>query len=214
MSKKSEYNIEYTLHTRSERTCKQSIHDQDKARMRVGQVFNYFNICLPPKAKVLDIGCGLGYFTEALNYAGLSPVGIDISEVAVQISCGTFPCLNFRCGSYPEDMDDSFDLIWAVDFSTINTFDIRIIKDFVSKSLQKLNPNGMLIIGWHTDFSGKMKENWAHWDIITIQKIKMVTGLSGPAIVQARYNILNPIVIVACRLLKKSAPIFFMLKRS
>lgn len=38
---------------------------------------------LPPGARVLDVGCGEGWFCGALSEAGFAPVGVDVSAVAL-----------------------------------------------------------------------------------------------------------------------------------
>ena len=206
------YNHQYSLHERGEKICQQSIHDLEKARHRLSQVFKFFEVSLPTKSRALDVGCGLGYYTESLYQYGFLVTGVDTSKVAIESSQQRFtgPC--FRCASYPVEINDSFDLIWAVDLPMINTLDINGMKDFVASSLQRLNKNGILIIGWHTDFSGEMKGNWAHWDLNYLRNIREMCGLHGPAIVQVRSNILNFISIHICRVVGKSAPIFFALK--
>ena len=211
MNENEEYDALYDLHRKGEAVCTRSIHDQNKARRRVRQTLRYFKIRFPPKSRALDVGCGLGYFAEALDYAGLSVLGIDFSRIAIDCAREAYPYVKFKCANYPEDINESFDLIWSVGFPTINTFDTRLISDFVTNSLQRLRPNGVLVVGWHTNFSGRMsKENWAHWDLATIRTIRKATGLRGPAIVETRCRLPNLIAIFGCLLLKKSAPIYLL----
>lgn len=211
MSVKQFYDRQYAMHESGEKICQQSILNLDKAKRRLLQVFNFYNISLPQNSSALDVGCGLGYYTEALHQHGFYSLGVDVSEIAIESCRKKFTGPQFRCASYPEDIIDSFDLIWAVDVSIINTFDTNVVRDFVASSFERLNPKGVLIIGWHTDFSGLMKShaNWAHLDLNTLTG---VCGLQGPAIVQSRNNIINFIAICICRMVGKSAPIFFALK--
>ncbi len=211
-TKEQYYNELYTLHRKGERICSQSVHDLEKARRRVMQVFKFFKISFPPEAEVLDVGCGLGCYSEAFNKFGFRVVGIDASNVAIELACKKFIGPQFECAHYPEDINDYFDLIWAVDLSTINTFDTNLISLFIAESLQRLKPNGILIIGWHTDFSGKIKDDWAHWDLSTLRNVRKIKGLYGPAIVQTRYKLLNRIGIYICRVIEKSTPIFLVIR--
>jgi 2-polyprenyl-3-methyl-5-hydroxy-6-metoxy-1,4-benzoquinol methylase len=41
-------------------------------------------VCSPKKAKILDIGCGMGREAFALSDMGFSVVGIDISEEVIK----------------------------------------------------------------------------------------------------------------------------------
>lgn len=206
------YNDLYSLHDSGELICPESIHDLEKAKNRVAQVLKYFNISIPPKSRVLDVGCGLGYWTEALHQHGFHATGVDISQIGIESAQRRFPGPCYKCGSYPEDIYDSFDLIWAVDLSSINAFDTNVVQVFIKSSLERLNENGTLIIGWHTDFSGDMKLDWAHWDFNTLRKLRKMGNLQGPAIVEARCSSLSSISMYLCRWIEKSVPIFFVLK--
>ena len=48
MSVRQFYNRQYAMHKSGEIICQQSIHDLSKARRRLSQVLNFFNISLPP----------------------------------------------------------------------------------------------------------------------------------------------------------------------
>ena len=59
----------------------------DFAKLYVGEIskfyVNYFKKNLHKKAKILDLGCGPGYFSLELARAGFSVVAIDISKEAI-----------------------------------------------------------------------------------------------------------------------------------
>lgn len=205
------YNDQYSLHESGKRACRHSIHDLEKAKKRLSQVLRYFKVSLPPASKALDVGCGLGYYTEALRQCGFCATGIDMSKIAIESCRRKFTGSLFTCAIYPDDISETFDLIWAVDVSLLNTFDISTIKAFISSTLEKLNSNGVLIIGWHTDFSGEQKDNFSNWDFNTFEKFKSL-GLNGPIIAEAKYPFFNFLLIHICRLFRKSAPIFLALK--
>lgn len=69
-------------------------------------------------SKVLDVGCGTGNYTAALNqYANCISSGIDPSEQMLSIAKERFPSLSFQIGR-AERLDfgiDYFDLVFAVD---------------------------------------------------------------------------------------------------
>ena len=48
--------------------------------------------------RVLDIGCGLGHYTERIAAAGFEAVGLDISETAVAAARRRFPQARFEVG--------------------------------------------------------------------------------------------------------------------
>lgn len=208
------YNRIYTQHETGERICPNSIHDLGKALSRVDQVFRYFKLRVPPDACALDIGCGLGYYSEALHRQGYRVTGIDISSVAVNSAGQRFDGPTFSVARYPEGIDGTYDLIWSVDITLLNTFDPETIGQFIEASRRKLKPGGTLVIGWHTDFCGHMipNENWAGWDMRLMERFRTEWGLAGPAIVQCRNPLFNFVALRLCRMTKKSAPVFFALK--
>ncbi len=64
-------------------------------------------------ARVLDVGCGLGYFTYSLVQKGYDAVGIDISVAAVEAATNAFGGL-FVCGDLSEfapTCDRKFDAV-------------------------------------------------------------------------------------------------------
>lgn len=45
--------------------------------------------------KVMELGCGLGYFTHEIAKTGVEVLGIDISQTAIRKARSTFPQCNF-----------------------------------------------------------------------------------------------------------------------
>lgn len=69
-----------------------------------------------PKAKVLDIGCGLGHLTNLISKSGYDVIGIDIAEKAVYYAKDSFPNVKFKHTSIVEfsgKNTDSFDVCVA-----------------------------------------------------------------------------------------------------
>src|SRR5437870_12760843 len=71
---------------------------------------------LERRQRVLEVGCGEGTFTAILAEAGAAPLGIDISERALERARARHPGLDFRLAreDAPLAFDDaSFDVVWA-----------------------------------------------------------------------------------------------------
>jgi 2-polyprenyl-3-methyl-5-hydroxy-6-metoxy-1,4-benzoquinol methylase len=72
---------------------------------------------VPPGARVLDVGCGEGWFTAALAAAGREAVGIDVAEEPLRRARAREPGLDLRRvpaeGGWPSLRDVSFDAVWA-----------------------------------------------------------------------------------------------------
>jgi 2-polyprenyl-3-methyl-5-hydroxy-6-metoxy-1,4-benzoquinol methylase len=70
-----------------------------------------------PGARVLDVGCGEGWFTAALEEAHREAVGIDVAEEPLRRARARQPGLDLRCvpaeGAWASLADVSFDAVWA-----------------------------------------------------------------------------------------------------
>ncbi|HWX45959.1 MAG TPA: class I SAM-dependent methyltransferase [Solirubrobacteraceae bacterium] len=71
---------------------------------------------VPAGARVLDVGCGEGWFTAALGRAGREAVGIDVAEEPLRRARAREADLDVRLvpagGGWPLE-DVSFDAVWA-----------------------------------------------------------------------------------------------------
>jgi 2-polyprenyl-3-methyl-5-hydroxy-6-metoxy-1,4-benzoquinol methylase len=71
---------------------------------------------VPPRARVLDVGCAEGHFTAALAQAGREAVGIDVAREPLRRARARWPELDLRLapseGTWPL-ADVSFDAVWA-----------------------------------------------------------------------------------------------------
>jgi len=211
------YDFIYSQHRAGKTVCRASCHVLEKARRKVDGVIDAFGIDSIKRARVLDVGCGLGYYAEALRERGARVTAVDTSPIAIEMVRAAFPLVDSRVASFPQEVDETqrFDLIWACDFSLLNTFDVDFIsREFVRHCLSRLTENGALVIGWHSNFSGTMgDENLAHWPWRMIRNMKDQAGLSGPRVVNVPLPFLSHGIIQAGRILKKSIPIFFFRRR-
>ena len=69
---------------------------------------------LQPGSRVLDVGCGAGWFCEALSAAGFRPVGVDVAAEALRRARERCPGVEFALladGALPY-ADGSFDAAW------------------------------------------------------------------------------------------------------
>lgn len=206
------YEKQYGLHRDGHIVCQNSIHDLKKAHRRVKNVLEAFRIFnCRAGAEVLDVGCGLGFYTHALSSTGARVTGFDFSAIGVEVAKATFPDCQFSRGTWPADIERApkFDLVWAVDLSAINTFSItRIDQQFVKEALARLKPGGCIIVGWSTDLSGRTRGNWSNWSFDTLNQLKDVCGFSSPMVADARYSWLSGIMIWVGSRVGKSIPIF------
>ena len=207
------YNRQYRFHDEKHIACPNALHDLAKAQRRVTRVLRGFGIETWKNTNVLDVGCGLGYYTKALSATGASVTGLDFSEAAIELARTTFPECHFRQGSWPDDVAAApqFDLIWMVNFSLMNTFDVGLIKErLVYEAVRRLKPGGYLVVGWNSDFSGRTIGGYSHWPSAMLEQMRESCELSAPFVAEARTRWLSWVMIQAASVAKRSIPIFMV----
>lgn len=205
------YNRQYG---EQQNNCINALHDSAKADRRVTGVLRAFDITLAPGAAALDVGSGLGFYTQALAREGADVKGLDFSEVAIDAARTTFPNCCFAHGKWPQDIAEGpqYDLIWMVNFSVMNTFDVGFIrKNLIEEAMGRLRKGGVLVVGWNSNLSGQKVGGYSHWSWGTLRELQRECGLSAPRVVEV--GMASSLVIQAARLARRSIPLF-MVKRA
>lgn len=119
---------------------------------------------------LLDVGCALGYYTEAFRLEGFDAYGLDYSEVAIRRASELHPqCHFFHADGFNPDPGKKFDLIFCKGFSGANTHDINFVASWTEKYISLLNPGGKFVFSYSSDYSGKEKDgetvNWTKKEI-------------------------------------------------
>jgi len=214
-SEKLHYDALYAMYSQLNR-CKVCIDNLPRAQDRVRQVLTAFGIADQVRAKrVLDVGCGLGYVSEALRLEGAKVVALDMSESAIRWASTTFAQVDFRCAVFPGDFHDEekFDLIWILDICSLNTFDVNEMNNVISWAESIVEPGGAIVVGWHSDFSGRTVSNWCHWPLETIRALHTELRFSRPRVPQMRFSLPSWLTIRICKVIGKSCPIFFIRRK-
>lgn len=108
-------------------------------------------------AKVLDVGCATGFYTEQLHLLGVTSIGVDISRVGISRGRSNYPHLPFVVADafrLPL-VASSFDALFMSGCSLTNTRDFEAIQSFFLGLTDYLKDNGSLIVLSATDFSGR-----------------------------------------------------------
>ncbi len=115
-------------------------------------------IPLNKNIKILEIGCGYGYFTYALNKEGYNANGIDISENAIK-----YAKKNYGQNNYIKTTIDSINQKYDLIIATELIEHLSDYNSFINKCYNLLNKNGKMLIStpnkdnyskkmiWHTD---------------------------------------------------------------
>jgi SAM-dependent methyltransferase len=213
-SVKDFYDRQYSQHLAAGSDCPHAIHDLDKARRRVALVTSAFDVCL--RGQALDVGSGLGYYTQALSEVGVATLGLDFSVTAIDAARARFPNCRLVCGAWPDAVapEPQFDLVWMVNFSLMNSFDVEFIKvRLIDEALVRLKPGGCLIVGWNTDFSGVSRQGYSNWSLDTLAEIRRSCGLSDPFVPVPLGRWTSRGLTRFCKAIGRSTPIFMIRRK-
>ncbi len=110
---------------------------------RSEKVLEYLRSLQLDRPKILDMGCGTGWFTEQLSHLGV-PLGIDLSETAIDVARSLFPNINFMAGNLYELVfpEKEFDVIVSQEVISHVEDQVKLM-DMMA---QLLKPNGYLIL--------------------------------------------------------------------
>lgn len=120
--------------------------------------------CIKTGARILDIGCGTGFYTELLQASGYNAMGIDVSRVGLLKGRKRHPDLQLITGdaSSMPFIHSSFDALFMNGCSLANTRDMNALQSYVSYLTGYLKDNGVLVFLGRSDFSGETSPN-AGW---------------------------------------------------
>jgi SAM-dependent methyltransferase len=166
-----------------------------------------FSKChIKPPGKILDVGCGTGYYCKIFHDLGFQATGIDFSTTAIAKAKEHYPGLEFSVAdalNLPFDLS-SFDVILSYGCSVVSTYEISKVNDYVRHLMSRVKPGGwLLLIGGSNLSGGRLKTsswlchawndllrfvpdgNWrAHGPYLSHVRLVAVIGKSG----------LNPVV--------------------
>jgi SAM-dependent methyltransferase len=107
--------------------------------------------------RALDLGCGLGLFTERLAHCAEQVVGIDISAVAIGCAADrirALPNVQMRQGDIMQldaELDGSFDLVVVADtiYYLPPPIEDQLLKALAQRIARLLTPGGVLLLVNH-----------------------------------------------------------------
>ena len=116
---------------------------------------------LVPGRKFLDVGCNVGFATEAARQAGFTATGIDLDSVAIGIAATNFPGCAF-VGSSVEDFAQSgetFDVVYCSEVIE-HVIDIHSFARAVSAMM---SDKGVLFLATPDAGHFRVPRNFANW---------------------------------------------------
>jgi 2-polyprenyl-3-methyl-5-hydroxy-6-metoxy-1,4-benzoquinol methylase len=131
-------------------------------RITMSQKVDLLNKAIPNKGKILDIGCGTGYFLDSMEAAGWHIAGVEVDDGARKLAEQR---LNIKIENN----------LLAMNFEQYKTITmwhvlehIHKLNESMLKITDMLEDNGRLIVAlpnWKSNDAQYYKEYWAAWDV-------------------------------------------------
>ena len=105
-------------------------------------------------ARVLDLGCGPGLYTNRLAKLGHRCVGIDFSPASIAYAKGQAEAAGLDCTYIYQDIrtadyGDQYGLVMSI-FGELNVFRPEEVKSILTKACRALLPQGFLLLEPHS----------------------------------------------------------------
>ena len=109
---------------------------------------------LEPESRVLDLGCGPGFYTHRLAKRGHDCVGLDFSPASIAHAKEQAGKEGLSVTYRQEDVRDveygeGFDLVMMI-FGEINVFRRKVVEEILNKSRDSLKQGGRILVECHT----------------------------------------------------------------
>jgi SAM-dependent methyltransferase len=120
---------------------------------------------LTPGLRVLDIGCGQGFFSYLFSKYGMKVSGIDLSKSGISSAKNMYGHLgiNFSVADIETTtFPDQFDCVFVRSCSLYNNEGFPGNDEVTSKLLRYLRPSGIFIFVYNSNFSSKNSQAWRY----------------------------------------------------
>jgi len=114
--------------------------------------------------KLLDVGCGTGWYSYLFHSQGVNVYGIDLSETAIRKAKERGMPKSFLVGDgfFLPFSQDRFDAIFLSGFSPFNDLDLSNLTELGHSLLSLLKPDGILFFHKTTNLSGNKDSRMNH----------------------------------------------------
>lgn len=130
-------------------------HDWASRRLTViEQQVTWITRQLPAGARILDLGCGPGFYTRLLAERGFHCTGVDFSPASITWARQQAQAANLNIDYIQQDIrtyhpTEPFDFIMMT-FGELNVFSAADAQSLISHCAQWLQPDGKLLVEVHT----------------------------------------------------------------
>jgi SAM-dependent methyltransferase len=126
-------------------------------------------------ARILDAGCGQGFFSSLFSELGLEVVGVDLSEAGVRAAQRDFnsPRVSFSVGDcLALPFHEEFDCVFSRSCSLFNTAALEECRTVSDALLRYLRPGGTMIFDYYSRLTGEEKDShWRHHCLADVSRL-------------------------------------------
>jgi SAM-dependent methyltransferase len=125
-------------------------------------------------ARLLDAGCGQGFFTALFAEQGIDSLGMDISSVGIEAAKSSckFSSARFKVGDMLQlPIEEQFDCVFTRSCSLYNTTDFPYDTSVTDQLIRYLRPGGVLIFDYYSRLSENAKaEDWLYHSMAQVKE--------------------------------------------
>lgn len=126
-----------------------------------------------PGHRILDIGCGQGYFSRLISELGANVTGVDLSPTGIEAARNSYSTdrLNFELADFNDlTHKESYDGIVARAFSLYNTRDFPHDRSITSAILELVKPGGVFVFLYNTKYKNSPTDS--AWTYHTLKDVR------------------------------------------
>jgi len=124
--------------------------------------------------RVLDAGCGQGFFSGLFAELGMRTLGVDISSEAIRMATGKYGSsgATFEVGDVEHlHFENSFDCVFVRGCSLYNSEDFAANQRVTDGFLRYAKPGGVLIFDYYTNLCTRKKsKSWQYHSVAAAKR--------------------------------------------
>jgi SAM-dependent methyltransferase len=125
-------------------------------------------------SRLLDAGCGQGFFTALFAEQGIDALGVDVSSVGIEAAKKSyeFSLARFQVGDIMMlPFEEQFDCIFTRSCSLYNTTDFSHDTSVTDQLIRYVRPGGVLVFDYYTRLSENARsEGWLYHSMSQVRQ--------------------------------------------